>query len=1235
MLGSSLSGLSVKAILAGGHDETASGSVVRALQDSFEGWGTSHIIGLKDYVWASRRNWSPVAGEKSACNLGFGGAAQWKDTGCVHGNVVELVVGVNNASEDNYHELADCLLENGGEPMNSFSIGDRTRFLVADVPLSTVDSFISEAETASLASYIEPNVRCTVDSVPNDPSWSLQWGPQKIGADWAWNVTGGSHDILVAAVDTGVDYTHPDLAPNYAPLGYNWVDNNTNSLDDFGHGTHVAGIIAAEINNSIGIAGLAQVRIMAEKVLDENGTGTVSGVAQGIVHAVDKGARIINLSLGSYVDSETLHVAVRYAYDHGVLVVAAAGNDATNAKSYPAAYNEVIAVSATNQSDYPAPFTNYGDWVGVAAPGVKIYSTMPTYQVTLNNYGYNEGYDFLSGTSMACPHAVGVAALIWSQFPNMTRDEVWAQLQNSADDLGKPGIDVYYGCGRANARKAVEWTPSEHDMLVLNLKVASYMNLGKVALINTTIVNMGTSQESNVRVNLLVNGSLVDSALVYSLASGASAVASFSWNATLEGVYNVTSFVVSETGETLTGNNALFKLIEVRAPQVIRVPTDYSTIQGAVDAAHEGDTVFVASGKYYENVTINTNGLTLMGENSNTTIIDGKMLQDVILVTADDVTVDGFTPQHSGDGYGGVTLLGSSGSSLSNTVVSSNFFGVSMELSSYATLRNNTLTGNKYNLGVDGDSVTDFIHDVDTSNTVNGKPVYYWVNEHDKQVPWDAGYVAIVNSTNVIVKDLNITGDYDGVLFAYTANSLVENVSASGNGFGVRTQYSKNNAISFCKLLNNTDGLYMEESDNNTISGNEVSNCTDIGFLLRESSCNVVRNSNLTSNVCNFGVEGTELAHFIQDIDTSNTVNGKPIYYVVNQHDEKLSGDAGYVGVVNSTDITATALNVTNNSQGILFAYVTNSTINGNNVVNNVDGIHLFKCSYDTICQNIIKDSYGDGIGLYSCDHIAIVKNTVTDTAISIDITSSDNSTIKGNSLSGNIIGIYLYYSKHSILNGNLASAGNANGLAGIALSSSTENIIFGNIASNYAFLVGAGIYLEWSSNNNTIIQNTIKNNNYGVSVGFWGLFGLKDRDDNNSIYHNNFVDNKYQTLSLNSINMWDNGYPSGGNYWSDYQERYPDARELDDSGIWNTSYVIDENNKDNYPLMRPCRLVPGDANLDNKVNLQDLVIIALAYGSEPGRSNWNPLADIAPPYGIIGLTDLVTVASYYGKAYP
>ena len=305
---------------------------------------------------------------------------------------------------------------------------------------------VEKVETIWPANLDDQHIRVQVkpEYLPNDPNWTCQWGPKKIEADWAWNATLGNSSVLVAVVDSGVDYTHPDLAANYVGLGYDWAYNDTDPIDDWNHGTFVAGIIAAVTNNSEGIAGLAQVKVMAEKVWDKEGVCYLDWLANGIKHAVDKGAQIISMSWSVEYNYSLLYDAVKYAYEKNVLLVAAAGNEENDTKRYPAAYDEVIAVTATDQNDNPAWFSNFGDWVELAAPGVDIYSTIR-----------GPSYDYWSGTSFACPHVSGLAALVWSEFPNATRDWIRTRLRETADDLGDPGFDIHYGYGRINARKAI------------------------------------------------------------------------------------------------------------------------------------------------------------------------------------------------------------------------------------------------------------------------------------------------------------------------------------------------------------------------------------------------------------------------------------------------------------------------------------------------------------------------------------------------------------------------------------------------------------------------------------------------------------------------------------------------------------------------------------------------------------------------------------------------------------
>jgi len=324
----------------------------------------------------------------------------------------------------------------------------------------------------------------------------------------------GNSSVLVAIIDTGVNWNHPDLVANYVSLGYDWVNKDSDPMDDNGHGTHVAGIIAAVLNNSVGISGISQVKVMAEKGFDWNGTGYEDDLANAIVHAVDQGAKIINMSWGDTANSSLIYHAIRYAYNAGVLLVASAGNDASSKKSYPGAYHEVIAVSATDQSDDPAWFSNYGDWIELAAPGVSIFSTI-----------WDDSYEYMSGTSMAAPHVAGVTALIWSKFPRITRDQLRMQLRNSADDLGATGFDVYYGYGRVNAMKALIL----HNIAVTHVsprKTVIGQEYG--VLIDVNVTNRGDITET-FNVTLYAN-TIAIGFQVSTVAAGFFKALSFLWN---------------------------------------------------------------------------------------------------------------------------------------------------------------------------------------------------------------------------------------------------------------------------------------------------------------------------------------------------------------------------------------------------------------------------------------------------------------------------------------------------------------------------------------------------------------------------------------------------------------------------------------------------------------------------------------------------------------------------------
>lgn len=304
------------------------------------------------------------------------------------------------------------------------------------------------------ATYIENDVVVEGAYLPSDPDVSnpsRTYGLTVTHTLEGWDYTRGNSSIIVAVLDSGINFNHPEFSGRILP-GHDFINNDTDPTDDHGHGSHTAGIVGAGIDNGVGMAGLCpHCTLLPVKVLNYNNAGTWSSVAQGIIFAADQGARVINLSLGASVSSKTLEAAVSYAIERDVLIVAAAGNMGADRKFYPAALDGVLAVSATDATDQRWVLSNMGDYIDLAAPGHAVYST---YHDLGNYYG---GYNYMSGTSMAAPHVAGLAGLLLSQKSTRTAADLYNIMTATADRLTGATRDAYFGYGRINVMRALAY----------------------------------------------------------------------------------------------------------------------------------------------------------------------------------------------------------------------------------------------------------------------------------------------------------------------------------------------------------------------------------------------------------------------------------------------------------------------------------------------------------------------------------------------------------------------------------------------------------------------------------------------------------------------------------------------------------------------------------------------------------------------------------------------------------
>ena len=565
------------------------------------------------------------------------------------------------------------------------------------------------------------------DTNPNDPLFNQQWALPKIDAPDAWDIEKGDPNITIAIIDSGVDYNHTDIANNIwnntdeipgngidddhngfidDVKGWNFVNKDNAPVDDVGHGTHCAGIASAVTNNSIGIAGVCwNCKIMPVKIGNTSGLSMVNAT-QGIKYAADNGADIISMSWGG-APSNLLKDALDYAYTKGVVLIAAAGNENNGGGSYPALYDNVIAVAATDSNDKRAVFSNYGSWVDVAAPGVDILSLRAN---GTDMYGdgthiVDEKYYIASGTSMSCPHVAGLAALLLSKNTHCPYpvQMIQSMIPFTTDKIN---TDEYIGTGRINASKALQQKP----FVAILDSIPNWEDAKRTIDINGAAwgenfryftLDYGIGEHPNNWMNIITSNTPQSGVL-----------ASVDTTQLKEGLHTIRLTVVCDHGTyideiSLYVNNKADGnyTADIYVSNCFNNSTSgwgvnhFATIQDGINHSKSGDTIFIYEGIYYENISLISVSMSLIGQNKNWTIIDGH----IDIQASSDIKISGFTIKSDRSFFLNlINIIHSERCTLSNNFIMKPFFLASIDISSssYCTIERNLISGTGITWGI-------------------------------------------------------------------------------------------------------------------------------------------------------------------------------------------------------------------------------------------------------------------------------------------------------------------------------------------------------------------------------------------------------------------------------------------------------------------------------------------------------------------------------------------------------
>ncbi len=534
---------------------------------------------------------------------------------------------------------------------------------------------------------------------------------------------------------------------------------------------------------------------------------------------------------------------------------------------------------------------------------------------------------------------------------------------------------------------------------------------------------------------------------------------------------------------------------------------------------------------------------------------------------------------------------------IKNCSIWNNHWGINLSPKSGTTLKNNSLWNNDQSLGFHpSKTVSNYNMDIDTSNTVDGKPVYYIIGESGLvfDETMDIGFLALISCDNIIVRNVTIHNNYLGIYLVDTTDSEIINCTVYNCHYAIGiTADSTNNLIKDCKSFNNSHGIFIYDASANTVMNcQSYNNNYGIWIHYCPLPANVLRNNTLWNNTQNFVMRGGSVDEFRQDIDTSNIADGKPAYHIIDADGLTFDGIAvGWLALVNCSNIIVSNIEFSHNDQAILLVNTVDSVISNCIAHDTSRGISLYYDSNNNVIENCI--SYNNGYGIYfysSSDNNQIINCHMYNNSIGIyGYKYATNHVIENCAFDNNTEGIMLYYYSNNNLISNCTFYNNEYGIdlyyknnfneirdcvivdneIGIDLYYYTSSNTVENCNISHNSVVGVRIY---KSTGNIIVDNYLMNNYYAIYI--------YSSSTSNSIYHNFFINNAvYKHVRDECGNSWDNGYPSGGNLWSDYKgkDEYqgPNQDLPGSDGIGDTPYIILGGcpmtyTQDNYPLINP-----------------------------------------------------------------